>query len=110
MTNLGPHEARGVVLEMEWLGKVELVLVEASQGDWVQTASHLVWMSGDLPALMEARLLVRVSPLRAGHVTCEAVVSTRRLTPSRRTTALRLGLRFCRWRIWCWRSRQVIRR
>jgi uncharacterized repeat protein (TIGR01451 family) len=76
VTNLGPHEARGVVLEMEWLGKVELVMVEASQGDWVQTASHLVWMSGDLPALMEARLRVRVSPLRAGHVTCEAVVSS----------------------------------
>ena len=41
VTNLGPHEARGVVLEMEWLGEVELVLVEASQGDWEETGGKV---------------------------------------------------------------------
>jgi large repetitive protein len=81
VTNLGPHEAGMVVVEVEWIGKVELVSVEPSQGEWVQTAGHFGWAVGDLPALAEARVTLVVRPLRAGQVICEAAASTTTFDP-----------------------------
>jgi uncharacterized repeat protein (TIGR01451 family) len=76
VTNLGPHEASMAVVEVEWMGKVELVSVEPSQGDWVHTAGHLQWVVGDLPAFAEVRIAVVVRPLREGEVVCEAGATT----------------------------------
>jgi uncharacterized repeat protein (TIGR01451 family) len=76
VTNLGPHEARSVVVEVEWVGKVEVVRVEPSQGDWAQTASQLAWTVGDVPALAVVRLTVVVEPSRAGQVNCVATGTT----------------------------------
>jgi uncharacterized repeat protein (TIGR01451 family) len=76
VTNLGPHEAEMVEVAVEWFGKVELVSVEPSQGDWVQTASHLVWTLGDLGATGEAEARVVIVPLRNGEVLSEVVGTT----------------------------------
>ncbi len=81
VTNLGPHDAEAVALDIEWLGKVELVSVEPSQGDWVMTASHLGWAAGDLPAFSEARVTVVVRPVRAGEVQCEVSAATSTFDP-----------------------------
>jgi len=69
------------VVEVEWIGKVELVGVEPSQGDWVHTAGHLQWVVGDLPPFAEARIAVVVRPLRAGEVNCEVGATTLTFDP-----------------------------
>ena len=76
VTNAGPHIAASVEVVVEWLGKVDLVSVEPSQGEWVQTASHLVWTVGDLAVMDEVRVRVVVVPLRAGEVLAEVVGTT----------------------------------
>ena len=76
VTNAGPHTASSVEVVVEWLGKVELVSVEPSQGEWVQTASHLVWTVGDLAVMEEVRVRVVVVPLRAGEVLAEVLGTT----------------------------------
>ena len=69
VTNLGPHEARGVVLEMEWLGEVELVLVEASQGDWEETGGKVRCEIGEMGVGGEARVLAVVRGMEDGVLT-----------------------------------------
>ena len=94
VTNLGPHEAEMVEVAVEWFGKVELLRVEPSQGEWVQTVSHLVWTLGDLGVTGEAEARVVIVPLRAGEVLSEAVGTTATfdMVPENNASSVRVTL------------------
>ena len=94
VTNLGPHEAERVEVAVEWFGKVELLRVEPSQGEWVQTVSHLVWTLGDLGVTGEAEARVVIVPLRAGEVLSEAVGTTATfdMVPENNASSVRVTL------------------
>jgi large repetitive protein len=74
LTNRGPHTASGVIVDWEWLGKIDLVEVHASQGEWIHTPSRLACDLGDLQAGTEAYVQVVVQAARAGDLGCEVVV------------------------------------
>jgi hypothetical protein len=74
LTNQGPHVATSVVLDVEWLGKIELVEVETSRGQWVQMPSRLQVELGDMDVASEAYVRVVVQPSRAGVLLSEVAV------------------------------------
>jgi uncharacterized repeat protein (TIGR01451 family) len=72
--NRGPHGAEGCVLEIEWMGKVDLESVELSRGDWTPTAGGLVCELGEMEMGAEATLRLVVRPARPGELICEVTV------------------------------------
>jgi uncharacterized repeat protein (TIGR01451 family) len=76
LTNQGPHIAPDVKLDWEWLGKIDLVEVETSQGQWSHMPSHLQFELGNLEVAAEVYVRVVVEPARAGHLGCEVVVTS----------------------------------
>jgi hypothetical protein len=76
VTNFGLHPAELPVIAVEWFGKVEMVSVDVSAGEWEQEASQLVWTMESLPPGNEAQLRVVVSPQRSGEVLTEVIGTT----------------------------------
>jgi large repetitive protein len=74
--NQGPHAAPGVKLDWEWLGKIDFVEIQTSQGQWSHTASHLHFVLGDLEVAAEVHIRVVIQPARAGSLRCEVVASS----------------------------------
>jgi uncharacterized repeat protein (TIGR01451 family) len=76
VTNQGPHLAPDVTLDWEWLGKIDLVEVQTSQGQWSHMPSQLQFELGNLAVAAEISVRVVVKPARAGHLDCEVVVAS----------------------------------
>jgi uncharacterized repeat protein (TIGR01451 family) len=69
------------MVELEWLGKVDVVDVELSQGEWGQTPSQVQCVLGDVAVGAEVWVRVTVRPARAGALGCDVVVSSTTADP-----------------------------
>jgi subtilisin-like proprotein convertase family protein/subtilisin family serine protease len=81
LTNRGPHPAERVMVDWEWLGKIELIEVDPSQGEWTQQPSRLQCDLGTLAVDAEAYIRVRIAPARAGELLCQVSVRSAVLDP-----------------------------
>jgi large repetitive protein len=81
VTNSGPHVAIGAMVELEWLGKVDVVDVELSQGEWRQSPSQVECLLGDVAIGAEVWVRVTVRPARAGALGCDVIVGSATADP-----------------------------
>ena len=87
VTNNGPHQATGVLLEVAYPANVNLLPPEPSQGSCSNTSDRINCALGTLNTGGSATIVVKLSPTEIGEISLSATVSTKLVDPSANNTA-----------------------